>query len=132
MTKLISVVVPHYPSESRKPLLVRSLRALSTQSLSKLYYEIIVVIDGVENKLVKYLNNEFSEIIVFTKKHTGVCQTRNLGINFSQAKYIAFIDDDCVPETKWLENYLSFIKYFHFIKVFNLKCFFFCLIKTRH
>lgn len=109
MSKQISVIVPHHPAVDRKQLLTRSLKALLMQTISKSHYEIIVVIDGFANKLVEFLNINFSEIIVLTKKHTGVCQTRNLGIDYSKAKYIALIDDDCVPDKSWLENYLDFI-----------------------
>ena len=109
MSKLISVIVPHYPTETRKQLLINNLKALLAQSISKSHYEIIVVIDGFANKLVEFLNDNFSEVTVLTKKQTGVCQTRNLGLIHSQAKYIAFIDDDCVPDKSWLKNYLDFI-----------------------
>lgn len=109
MTKQISVIIPHHPIAERKQLLIRSLEALLTQTIPKSQFDIIVVIDGLADKLVEFLNKNFEEIIVLTKKHTGVCQTRNLGIEYSKAKYIAFIDDDCIPDKKWLENFLSII-----------------------
>lgn len=109
MTKKISVIIPHHPIAERKQLLIRSLKALLLQSIPKSQYEIIVVIDGFSDNLVEFLNKYFEEIIVLTKKHTGVCQTRNLGIEYSKANYIAFVDDDCIPDEKWLENFLNFI-----------------------
>lgn len=109
MTKQVSVIIPHYPLAERKQLLIKCLKALLIQTISASLFDIIVVMDGPADKLVEFLKSNFEQIIVLTKKHTGVCQTRNLGIVHSKAKYIAFIDDDCIPDKKWLENYLSIV-----------------------
>lgn len=110
MDKLISVIVPHNPSRKRKHLLLKCLKSLTTQSLDLKYYEIVVVIDGIDEKIKKSIKKLDNTIIVVMKRHTGVCQTRNLGIEKSNGKFIAFIDDDCVADLNWLENYLEFVR----------------------
>ena len=87
MGKLISVVVPHFPSDERRKIFFKCLEALVDQTLSNNLYEIIIVIDGFNQMLVDKIRIVNSNILVMSKEHTGACQTRNLGINFSKSKY---------------------------------------------
>jgi GT2 family glycosyltransferase len=106
MSKLISVIIPHFPSEERRQLLIRNLNGLLNQTASHSVYEIIVVLDGFAEELMLFLTEHYPDITVLAKDHTGVCQTRNLGIWHAKSKYIALIDDDCYPNQSWLENFL--------------------------
>lgn len=49
---------------------------------------------------------DFEIIIVSGPGAPGSSHARNLGIRFSKAKFIAFLDDDAYPNPDWLEQFL--------------------------
>jgi glycosyltransferase involved in cell wall biosynthesis len=107
MNKL-SVTIATY---NRKELLAKVLESLSSQSLSKSLYEIIICdsnsSDGTEVfvKTFALRNKELAirivqtENILAAKRNIGVCESRN--------EVVIFLDDDCVPEGRYLEKYFE-------------------------
>ncbi|MPT10523.1 MULTISPECIES: glycosyltransferase [Comamonas] len=103
----VSIVVSTW---RRHEILKMVLQALLNQShATNITYEILVVdsysgletmtvIDEISSEKVRYLN-----IL-----ENSISSKRNFGINNSFGKYIAFLDDDCVPEAEWLRNFFSF------------------------
>jgi glycosyltransferase involved in cell wall biosynthesis len=87
---LVSVIIPTY---NRPVFLRRAVRSVLKQTFSDL--EIIVINDGgddprilvpeLENKKVKFINLD-------TNRERSVA--RNIGIDRSSGKYIAYLDDD--------------------------------------
>jgi glycosyltransferase involved in cell wall biosynthesis len=102
----LSVVIPTY---KRPELLMRCLHALIEQYFDNNDYEIIVVSDG-PDELAKHIVSVWQEtypveihyIALPDKK--GPAAARNAGWRMAGAELIAFTDDDCMPDSHWLEN----------------------------
>ncbi|WP_018617163.1 glycosyltransferase [Segetibacter koreensis] len=108
----ISVVVPTF---QRPQLLISCLRHLCRQTLEREKYEVIIVSDGpdvlakqivAEYRTCSSLNIKFLSLPV--KK--GPAAARNLGWQNAHGILIAFTDDDCLPDKKWLESILNHYK----------------------
>ena len=88
----VSVIIPVYNVEK---YLERCLDSVINQSFTDI--EIICVNDGsTDNSLeiLKYYEQMDDRVIVIDKENQGLSETRNLGINISNGKYITFIDSD--------------------------------------
>jgi GT2 family glycosyltransferase len=99
----ISVVIPTY---QRPELLRRCLHALTKQTFSKEYYEVIVVSDG-PDEITKQTVGEFSShqfIFLNTPLKKGPAAARNFGWKHAIGILIAFTDDDTIPDRDWLNN----------------------------
>lgn len=100
----ISVVIPTY---KRPRLLTRSLEALAEQTFTD--FEVIIVSDGPDqySRQIavswKYASlMEVRYIALPAKK--GPAAARNAGWRAANASFIAFTDDDCIPDPDWLQN----------------------------
>ncbi len=100
-----SVVVPTY---ERPSALRRLLQGVAEMEYSRERFEVIVVNDGgatLTVELTESFRNAFV-LRVFEQANPGQATPRNYGAQVAQGKWLAFIDDDCVPERDWL-NALS-------------------------
>ncbi len=109
----ISVVIPTY---NRPELLMRCINALKDQIFSKDEYEIIVVSDGPDVKTASIIEKLSPENIPLLKFHqlqekAGPAAARNFGWKMAHSQLVAFTDDDCIPDPKWLLSFWnSFIR----------------------
>jgi len=104
----VSVVIPTYNGEKK---IRETLEALSAQDHSE--YEIIVVNDGSTDqteKIIKELQKEISQLRIVTQENQGPGRARNRGVEEAKGEIIAFTDDDCVPERKWLRKITEMFK----------------------
>jgi glycosyltransferase involved in cell wall biosynthesis len=78
--------------------------------LNKDNFEIIVVSDGPDEETTAVVN-EFNSIInvrcIALPQKKGPAAARNLGWLSARASVIAFTDDDCQPDSRWLTAILS-------------------------
>lgn len=99
MNKL-SIIIPTYNSNIFLPELLIRLDMLKD-------VELVFVDDGSQDDTVAVLRN-FSEnrknIQIVTKKHSGVSDSRNVGIRKSTGKYLMFIDSDDLINSVKLQN----------------------------
>lgn len=108
---LISVIVPTY---KRKPEMIkRSVDSILAQTYSNM--ELIVVDDSPNDyqfrEDVKLFLNGYDNRIKYIQheKNMGANIARNTGVDYSNGKYIAFLDDD----DEWLPtNFKNSIKLF--------------------
>lgn len=95
----ISIIIP-----SRK---IDYLLRKSIDKTRELYKDIhiIVIIDENINT-----SKQYNDITILKSSNTNMSAKRNLGVKYSDKKYIAFIDSDAYPKNGWLENGISFME----------------------
>lgn len=102
----VSVIIPFYNNDISE--LLRAYNSVINQTHKN--YEIIFINDGSSKnyeKFLKIIKNDNNCIYLENKINMGVSYSRNLGIDKSSGKYIAFLDaDDEFVEDK-IENQLN-------------------------
>jgi len=93
-----------------------SIDSLLTQSLLSSDYEIIIIHYNISKKtpksIKKYLDNPLHNIIYLPIINEGLSNARNSGISIANSEIIAFLDDDAVADSGWLQS---------LVEVFNQK-----------
>lgn len=101
MKSLVSIIVPVYNAET---FLSKCIESIIQQDYDSI--EILLIDDGSKDnslKICQEYSDKYENVKVFSKKNTGVSDTRNYGIKRSNGKYICFVDSDDYLE----ENYVS-------------------------
>lgn len=101
----ISVVVA---THRRPDKIERLLRALCAQTLSPSAFEVIVVDDCSGDNTMEVLASLAAQLpyklrFLQTSANRGPGPARNLGWRASDTSFLAFTDDDCLPDRGWLE-----------------------------
>ena len=100
-TPFVSVIVC---TRDRCEQLATCLSRLSTLEYSN--YEIIVVDNAPKTTLIAELIREkygsVQNIRYCCEEHPGLSWARNCGLNNTDAEIVAYIDDDTVPDSRWL------------------------------
>jgi GT2 family glycosyltransferase len=104
----VSVVVP---THNRSTRVQRLVAALAAQELSQ-PFEVVVVDDASEDDTVARLHpmvadQPFDLVLVQSAGNTGPAGARNRGWREARGEFIAFIDDDCVPDRLWLGHLVA-------------------------
>jgi GT2 family glycosyltransferase len=106
VTPIVSVVVPTY---CRDELLGRCLSALAAQRMRLGQIEIIVA-DDAGSPITRRLVEDFGGKCVVKIRYVAVgpahgpAAARNCGWRAACGEFIAFTDDDCVPQADWIEK----------------------------
>jgi glycosyltransferase involved in cell wall biosynthesis len=94
---MISVIIPAYNAEK---FIAEAVESVLRQSYTN--SEIIIVNDGSTDctgQICEKLSAKIKKIRYFEKENSGVSDTRNYGIQYSQGKYLFFLDsDDYLPK----------------------------------
>jgi len=94
-----TVVVPTF---NRAALLERLLAALGNcASISR--HEVIVIDDGSTDGTAEVVRR-FKSVRYAHQSNAGAAAARNFGLREASGDIVAFIDDDCVPDERWLED----------------------------
>lgn len=106
MDVCITVVIPTY---QRPHLLRQCLEALSEQRLPKNKFTTIVVDDANDptvSALLQAVAQQTGLSITYLgqEQRRGPAAARNRGWQTAQTPFIAFTDDDCLPEPDWLST----------------------------
>lgn len=97
----VSVVIP---THARPERLRACLSGLVRQTFDMRSAEVIVVDDGGPSSVVP-IADEFRDrltINALRKRNGGPASARNSGAAVARGRFLAFIDDDCVPDPNWL------------------------------
>lgn len=126
---IISVIIPSY-----KPgkYVLECLDSLMSQTLDATLFEVIIVLNGPKepywSMLVTYsLQNK--NIKILYEENPGVSNARNAGMEVALGEYFAFVDDDDIVSSSYLElllksaskNTISMSNIYSFINSINEK-----------
>lgn len=105
--KRVSVIVPSY-----KPgkYVFDCLESLMSQTLDDDLYEVIVVLNGIKDPYYKNLTDyslRYNNLHVFYEEVVGVSNARNTGMKYAIGEYYAFVDDDDIISSNYLEELLK-------------------------
>ncbi len=111
----VSVIITSY---NKGKLIYDAVNSVNKQSFKNI--ELIIVDDCSDDKETIKVLGDLSSAgirIIFNEKNIGVCESRNIGINASNGKYILLLDgDDRIAET-YIELALSIFKSDNEIKI---------------
>lgn len=98
---ILSLIIPVYNGEE---YIERCLNSITSQSLLRDQYEIIIIDDGSTDKtseIIKLYSKKLTNIKVIRQSNKGQSAARNKGIKEAKGKYIWFIDADdfILPDT---------------------------------
>lgn len=99
------VVMTH----NRKEVLQKTIRGMLAQDFSG-KFEIIVVNDGSTDGTKEMLEKNFGKnkkVVVINQARSLPCKARNRGIKTAKNDIIVIMDDDCIPERKWLAKIVN-------------------------
>src|SRR4051794_23393309 len=99
----IAVVVP---TRDRCPSLRRLLDALDRVTPPPGGFAVTVVNDGSTDDTASYLRSR-PDIAVLTGGGNGPAKARNVGWRSVNCEIVAFIDDDCLPGSSWLQDLVA-------------------------
>lgn len=99
-----SVIIP---TCNRPELLSACLTNLhpDLQDTSGLSYEVIVTDDGDSSVTKGLIEKEYAWVRWVEGPHRGPASNRNNGARFAFGSWLVFLDDDCIPDLKWLNAY---------------------------
>ena len=101
-TPHFSVVIPTYCRPRHLSNLLSSLTRLTYQSSM---FEVIVVDDGGDTPLEPVISKFRGQINItlLRQENKGPAMARNYGTSQTKGEYLAFTDDDCLPDPNWLQ-----------------------------
>ena len=96
------------PTHNRPADLARCLDALAALDYPNDRYDAIVVEDGSDTarRVVAEAQRRMSVRLV-TQPQQGPAAARNRGATEAEGEFVAFVDDDCVPEPGWLRAFVG-------------------------
>ena len=99
----VSIVVTTFERPHQLP---RLLEALAAQHYPRDRFEVIVVNDGGPTPLdpVLALFTTRLNLRLLRQAHAGPAVGRNTGLAEARGRYVAFTDDDCAPDPRWLSE----------------------------
>ncbi|MGQ0633374.1 MAG: glycosyltransferase family 2 protein [Planctomycetaceae bacterium] len=99
--RLFSVIIPTY---ARPRQLANCLESLTRLDAPAGGFEVIVVDDGgpqpLDSVVAPYLDR--MNLTLLRQANGGPGMARNTGAQASRGQYLAFTDDDCLPDRNWL------------------------------
>ena len=101
---LFSIIIPTY---HRNDLLAKCLDCLApgVQTLPADQYEVIVSDDGYESTAQEMIQQNYPWVKWVAGFRKGPAANRNNGARYARGEWLAFTDDDCLPDPQWLESY---------------------------
>lgn len=105
----VSVIIP---TCHRNDLLGKCLDCLAPhkQSLPAECYEVIVTDDGLKSTAQELVKQNYPWARWIAGPRRGPATNRNNGAKFARGDWLIFTDDDCLPETIWLSEYVKAIE----------------------
>ncbi len=103
MNPRASVIVP---TCNRVDALIRLLDALDRQTVRRDQFEVIVIDDGSTDRTPEVLATR-PHVLSARQPNQGPGLARNHGVDRASGALLVFVDDDCVPDERWLQRMLE-------------------------
>ena len=105
-TPVFSIVIPTY---NRPAQLAVCLQACARLDYPGDRFEVIVVDDGGSSPLdaIAARFHGVLKLKLLRQENAGPAAARNMGVSEAMGEYLAFTDDDCAPESNWLQELAS-------------------------
>jgi GT2 family glycosyltransferase len=115
---MFSVIIP---TCKRNDLLAKCLDCLkpSAQTLPVHDYEVIVTDDSLNDDARAFVQEYYPWVRYTSGPKRGPAANRNHGARLANGQWLVFTDDDCLPDTQWLEAYVHAIKAHSACKAFE-------------
>ena len=104
--RLISVVIPTRDRNATLALCLDRL-APGAQTLPHDQYEVIVSDDSADHLAFKLVRDRYPWARWQEGPHRGPAANRNAGARTARGTWLAFTDDDCLPDPIWLEAFVA-------------------------
>jgi cellulose synthase/poly-beta-1,6-N-acetylglucosamine synthase-like glycosyltransferase len=95
----IAVIVP---AKGEAPYLDKCIDSIL--KLTYPYFDIIVVDDGLTENAKRRMERFRDQVTILSSSREGPSHCRNIGANFTDAKFLAFTDSDCYVDKDWLKE----------------------------
>lgn len=95
---------------NRADYLRKAIKSLVEQTLSQQHYEILVVDNGSVDNTKQLVVEELSQIQnlrYIYEPIMGLSQARNTGLSKAVGEYVAYLDDDAIACSQWLEKIID-------------------------
>ena len=96
-------------THNRASYLIKAIQSLVNQTLDKSLYEIIIVDNGSTDDTKRIVSEEFASVRNLKYVYEpilGLSQARNTGWKNAKGKYVAYLDDDAIADSQWIEKIL--------------------------
>lgn len=105
---LVSVIIVCYNSEKYIKNCLNSLKGQSWENI-----EIIIIDNNSSDKTLKYIEQTLKGnkyLLLKQEKNLGFATGNNVGIKYSNGKYICFLNPDVILEKDYIKNAVEFFK----------------------
>ncbi len=101
---LFSIIIP---THNRPDELNKCLNAVADLNYPKSRFEVVVVNDGGEASIGRIIDHWKQKVSIVStwQRQSGPASARNSGAKIAKGKYLAFTDDDCLPQASWLTEF---------------------------
>jgi len=103
---VFSVIIPAYVRPEKISLCLDRI-APGAQTYPADKYEVIVTDDSPNNTIRDLVKRRFSWVQWTAGPRRGPASNRNHGASAAQGEWLAFTDDDCLPELGWLSAFAA-------------------------
>ena len=96
-------------THNRAKYLRKAIQSLRDQTLDPKQYEIIIVDNGSTDNTKHIVLDEFAGVTNLSYVYEpvlGLSQARNTGWKNARGKYVAYLDDDAIADSQWIEKIL--------------------------
>ncbi len=109
MTDLVSIIIPYF---KKKKFINQTVRSIESQTHKR--FEVILIYDDPDLSDILYLKKIFKNIkkkkFIINKRNYGAGISRNIGVDKSKGKFIAFLDADDIWHKNKLKEQIKFMK----------------------
>jgi GT2 family glycosyltransferase len=115
MNQRIAIIIPTFNREKELRCCLNHIQ-MELQNTSNHLVAVYVSDDSQNKDFQNEIKLDYPFVSIFSGPGKGPASNRNFAVNNTLAEWIIFLDDDCIPQTGFLNSYLSaFLKSEHLL-----------------